>query len=489
MNKIKLILCFIFISLSTFLLPVHAADDIKLYFDDSLIKTDVSPIIINDRTMVPVRSIFEKMNAEVTWINSKKQVIIKSLSKRIVLNVDKTRAYVDDKAIELDTAPVIVNDRTLIPVRFVSENLGYDVEWDNKERAVHINSPYKEPEELVIKRINATKSSRNSKVTIFIDNIEKPSISYASNPQRFIADFENTVISGGDSKKTLNSDDITEVRYAEHDGYLRVVIESPADAEYTVSYSSNSMTIIVECEHSEDDTHDDKPESDNTDKDDNDTSSSDAEDEPETAPDVIVKVDRPLVVIDAGHGGWDSGAVGYDDDGEVVVRECDANLAIALRVQHYLVKNNVDVIMTRQTNKALGTTEMEDLLSRCKIANDADATLFVSIHNNSFTEPTATGTEILYADTDSKINYGVTSKTMAQNIITPLVKATGLQNRGLHDSPKMVVLGRTEMPSVLIECAFVSNPSDREILTDDSEIDDMGYAIAEGIIKTINQLP
>lgn len=487
MNKIKSIIFLSVFMLSLLFVHTHAADDIKLYLDKSLIKTDVAPVIINDRTMVPVRSIFEKMNAEVTWINSKKQVIIKSLSKRIVLNVDKTRAYVDDKAVELDTAPVIVNDRTLIPVRFVSENLGYDVEWDNKERAVHINSSYQEPEELIIKRINASKGSLNSKVTIFIDDIEKPEISYASNPDRFIADFENTVISGGDSKKTLNSDDITEVRYAEHDGYSRVVIESPADAEYTVSYSSNSMTIIVKCERKE--AEDDEDTKDDTKDDTTEEDTNKDEDEPAVDPDVIVKVERPLIVIDAGHGGWDSGAIGYDDEGEVVVRECDANLAIALRVQHYLVNNNIDVIMTRQTNKALGTTEMEDLLGRCEIANDAEATFFVSIHNNSFTEPTATGTEILYADTDSKVNYGVSSKTLAQNILTPLVKATGLQNRGLHDSPKMVVLGRTKMPSVLIECAFVSNPTDREILIDEDEIDEMGYAIAEGIIKTVKQLP
>jgi len=200
-----------------------------------------------------------------------------------------------------------------------------------------------------------------------------------------------------------------------------------------------------------------------------------------------VSDNRALVVIDAGHGGYDSGAIGYDEDGEPVVYESKANLAIALAVQKYLEDANVSVIMTRTKDVAMGSTEMDDLLARSEIANNSGATFFVSIHNNSFTSETASGTDILYADTENKIYDGITSKELAENIIEPLVKATGLSDRGIKDSPMMVVLRTTTMPSVLIETAFVSNPEDRKVLLDQDSIDDIGYAIAQGIVKSLKE--
>ena len=74
-------------------------------------------------------------------------------------------------------------------------------------------------------------------------------------------------------------------------------------------------------------------------------------------------------------------------------------------------------------------------------------------------------------------------------MLKPLVKATGLNDRGVKDSPKMVVLNRTDMPAVIVECAFVSNPDDRQLLLDEDSMQDIGYAIGEGIVNTIKQLP
>ena len=83
--------------------------------------------------------------------------------------------------------------------------------------------------------------------------------------------------------------------------------------------------------------------------------------------------------------------------------------------------------------------------------------------------------------------YGINGENLAQNILTPLIQTTGLVNRGLKNSPKIVVLRETLMPAVLVECAFVSNPVDRKLLTDKKALDDMGYAIASGIMETISQ--
>lgn len=480
MHKLKIFLFVILIILFSCTLPALADDDIKLFVNGKQLITDVSPVAVDGRTMVPVRSIFEKLGAEVTWINSSKQIIVKTASKRIVLTLDKTKAYVNNESAVMDTPPMVINGRTLIPVRFVSEKLGYKVEWDDKDRAVHINSNSKNP---VIQSITSKKSGKSYIVTIKVKNFEKPEISYATNPQRFIADFYDATLSKGDTKDHLGNNTITEIRSAEHDEYSRIVIESPGVVSYKVSYLSDTMKITIT---GTDTSSEDK----DTDKDKEDKKDEETEEkEEEVKEKPLIYVDDPVVIIDAGHGGWDSGAIGYDDEGNEVVYESEANLTIAEYAYEYLRRNKVTVYMTRQRDKALGDTEIEDLLERSEFANDKEATLFVSIHNNSFTDSEATGTEVLYADTDNKLNYGIKSKDLAQNILKPLVKATGLNDRGVKNSPKMVVLNRTDMPSVIVECAFVSNPMDRELLQDEDSMRDIGYAIGEGIVKTIRQLP
>ena len=467
------VMCLNLISATAF-----ADEEIKLYIDGDRIETDVAPEIVNDRTLIPVRCFFEKFDAEVIWVESTKQVVIENDDKSIILKIDDKTAYVNNKAVKLDAPPIIKNDRTLVPVRFISENLGYNVDWKDETRSVYITSPEPEEEDSVITKVSVTKSKTSTLVTIKADNFKKPSISNVKEPLRYILDFENVSLDGNDDKIKVGNKDITEVRYAQHDDYTRVVIECPSDAKFTCTYKAGYMTVKVVGE---------KPGQEEEDK------TEDKEEIEEETEEPVIKeliyVDKPIVVIDAGHGGKDMGAIGYDEEGNEVIYESDANLEIALGVQKYLTQKGVNVIMTRTKDVALGDSEMEDLLKRSEIANDANATLFVSIHNNAFTDSQASGTMVLYADTDNKLNYGVTSKSLAKNILSPLVKAIGLLDRGVVDSPKMVVLKKTDMPSVLIECAFVTCDQDRKILLDEEKVDDISYAIAEGIVKTIGELP
>ncbi|MBQ8588304.1 MAG: N-acetylmuramoyl-L-alanine amidase [Clostridia bacterium] len=479
MSKCKYIIITLFILLFSFI-GAHAAQEMTLYLDGKLVKTDVAPIAIDGYTMVPVRSIFEKMGAEVTWIGSRQQVIIRSVKARIVLNLDSTTAYVNNKSVELEKAPMAMDGRTLIPVRFVSEKLGYNVKWEPSDNSVHITTSKQEEPKIqnAVKKITVSKKTTSTVITVKLSKMQRPDISYASDPMRFIADFPDTTLSVSGSKQTVDSFNVSEVRYAIHPDYTRVVIESPSEeVSYKVSYTADSVVITVSGGSK---TQDNKEDTKEETKDDKESFVKEEIGE--------VSDNRALVVIDAGHGGYDSGAIGYDEDGEPVVYESKANLEIALAVQKYLEDANVSVIMTRTKDVAMGSTEMEDLLARSEIANNSGATFFVSIHNNSFTDDTASGTEILYTDNETKIYDGVTSKELAQNILTPLVKATGLQNRGVKDSPKIVVLRTTTMPSVLIETAFVSNAEDRLVLTDSKTIDNIGYAIAQGIVESLGEL-
>ena len=126
-------------------LPLGAfADNIPVYINGEAIEFDVQPAIINDRTMVPMRKIFETLGADIEWIPEPKMIFATKGAKCVLMQIGapamaiKDFATDDEIRIELDTAPVIVDDRTLVPLRAVSEAYGMNVEWNDEERAVYI---------------------------------------------------------------------------------------------------------------------------------------------------------------------------------------------------------------------------------------------------------------------------------------------------------------------------------------------------------------
>lgn len=172
------------------------------------------------------------------------------------------------------------------------------------------------------------------------------------------------------------------------------------------------------------------------------------------------------IVLDAGHGGMDPGAV---HEGR---RESDDNLRLALAVGNILKQAGYDVVYTRTTD--VYNTPYE----KATIANNAGADLFVSFHRNSAATPnTGTGVETLvYRDT------GLPAE-LARNINEGLAKV-GFTNRGVIERPELVVLRRTQMPAVLIETGFINNDQDNALY--DSKLEEMAAAIANGIMGAIS---
>ena len=122
------------------------ASDIKVNIDNTNIIFDVPPIIQNNRTLVPMRKIFEELGCEIEWLAESKTVIATQNSKIIALQIDKSKIISTDietgitDITEIDTAPIIYNNRTLVPVRVISESLGYAVEWNSEEQTVIITT-------------------------------------------------------------------------------------------------------------------------------------------------------------------------------------------------------------------------------------------------------------------------------------------------------------------------------------------------------------
>ena len=177
--------------------------------------------------------------------------------------------------------------------------------------------------------------------------------------------------------------------------------------------------------------------------------------------------DVKKVIIDAGHGGEEPGAI-YDGR-----REKDDTLRLALAIGQILEDSGVDVVYTR-------TTDVYDTpFEKAQIANQSGADYFVSIHRNAFPVPgDASGaTTLVYQDA------GVPAM-LAENIQRNLTE-TGFKDLGIQERPGLVVLRRTQMPAVLVEAGFIDNPADNQFF--DDRFEEIAQAIADGILQTVEQ--
>ncbi|MBQ4109454.1 MAG: copper amine oxidase N-terminal domain-containing protein [Clostridia bacterium] len=102
------------------------------------VSNDVAPLLKNDRTMLPARFVAEALGAEVGWCEKEQKVRIAKGETEIILTVNSDKAYVNDEEITLDSPAFIENDRTYTPVRFIVENLGAKVEWNDVTQEVII---------------------------------------------------------------------------------------------------------------------------------------------------------------------------------------------------------------------------------------------------------------------------------------------------------------------------------------------------------------
>lgn len=127
------------LTFSIFGLPGSSgADEVKVYLDGNMLGFDQSPIIEDGRTLAPLRAIFEALGADVDWDNQTRTVTAQKEQLKIDLQIGSKEAYVNNQPVELDVPGRIINDRTLVPLRFISEALGAKVDWDGSARTVWI---------------------------------------------------------------------------------------------------------------------------------------------------------------------------------------------------------------------------------------------------------------------------------------------------------------------------------------------------------------
>ena len=175
--------------------------------------------------------------------------------------------------------------------------------------------------------------------------------------------------------------------------------------------------------------------------------------------------ERYCIVVDAGHGGEDGGAVANSG-----VLEKDLNLAVSEVLYNLLNLNDTRVVMTRTEDKMLydkfenyeGRKKMYDLRARVETANEMKGAILVSIHMNSYPDPSCRGAQVYYSKNDGE-SYNVAGKIQSylslhlQKDNTRKIKAAG---------SNIYLLDKCECPAVLVECGFLSNAAETSMLCD-----------------------
>lgn len=122
-------------------IAAQSAEAVQLMMDGKVIAPDVLPLVKNGRTLVPVRVIAEGLGAEVAWEQATRTATIKRDGQAVILRLNDKKAYINGKAVTMETPPVMQQQRMLLPLRFVGEALGATVGWDESARMVVVNRP------------------------------------------------------------------------------------------------------------------------------------------------------------------------------------------------------------------------------------------------------------------------------------------------------------------------------------------------------------
>ena len=497
-------LCFIIFNLFTFAV---SAKEISLYVNAEKIKCDSPPIIQNDRTLVPVRAIMEALGASVKWNELTRAVTISLGETSVILTINSNRAKVGTVLKFLDCEPVIIDDFTFVPVRFIAETFNFKVNWDNKNYAVLISSQQILPNPEIngsgsdnagteteinkytnpVTHVKTSFSSERFALTITTtDPIAEYDVFPLSSPERIVLDLKDCSYDNPETLK-IDSNGISSIRFGTQNYGLRVVIDIASATTYDINLSSDKkiLTLYVDKAVSDKPSNAGNNSDDSADRIPGSTLPSDkpSESVPEVTPDnsTIEKEIITSVVIDAGHGGSDTGAIGYNENGEAVLYEKDVNLKVANKVTELLKARGITVYSTRSSDVYV------PLAGRTTYANNKEAQLFVSIHSNSFTNSDANGTVTIYSKAKDELYPNkMPSKNIADIIQDNLYQVLGTYDRVITSEDELYVLRHSKMPAVLIELAFISNEQDREILASDSAMSKAAASIADSIEYIIN---
>ena len=191
--------------------------------------------------------------------------------------------------------------------------------------------------------------------------------------------------------------------------------------------------------------------------------------------------ERPVIVLDAGHGGEDGGAVGGAGTLEKVI-----NLQIALKLEKLLTQKGFQVVMIREEDESVGDQQLStvaqrkrsDTKRRLEIIQEHGDCLFISIHQNFFGESRYDGAQVFYS-----VNHpdsAVLAEAIRASIVSMLQPENHRENKPAGSG--IYLLKHSTVPSVLVECGFLSNPVEEQKLREEAYQQELALAICRGVV-------
>ena len=205
------------------------SNDITVTYDGENISFDVQPEIVDDRVMVPMRTIFETFGAKVKWDSDTQTITAKKKSKTIQMTIGSSDMTKNDETYSFDVSPIIEDGRTLVPIRAISDMLGLDVEWNEKNNTVTITTPQDDEDE----------SWKNNTGTVDLDNVEVTGDGIS------VSDNIITISKGGDFEVTGTLDDGQIVIDTEEKVKLRLSGMSLTNKNGSAVYVKNADKVYI----------------------------------------------------------------------------------------------------------------------------------------------------------------------------------------------------------------------------------------------------
>ncbi len=444
---------------------VYDTIPISLYINGEYTETKITPPIqIAGNTLVPAREVFEKMGANVVWSSKEKKVYIDKEDVFIVLELDNTEIVINGESKQATVPAISVNQKIMIPLRFISQELGYEVTWIGETKTITIDEKKEEVVEPEVDEDSdepdVDNNDGSSEPETDSDD-EEPETMPEPTPQptpdpNLTVPTELKNMTYYPEQNTINlvkPEGIRKDKIIVDEQYIDRKIVITLDDDYSDFYEAGTWELLDDYVQKLEIRHEDVTKLVLT------TSKVYAMKIDDVEGSLFLQCVEPrekyekIVVIDPGHGAHDPGTT-YQN-----IYEKDIVIDVGLELRDLLNNDDsIKVYMTRSGDTFLTPYE------RPILANEIDPDLFISIHVNSATS-SAKGIETYYtpkADTRNKL--------FAKMVQDKLIETFPTRDRGVKENV-FVVTKNTKAPAILIEMGFITNAEDRAMMLADGATD------------------
>lgn len=450
------------------LLPaaVHAMDaQVRIYVDGELVEAEDGAVMIDDHPYISEDVIQQHLGALTVWDSENRTLAIERDTYKARFVLYESYAVWDGEAVRLDAAPIVLSNRIYLPAEAVGKSLGIKVTWDIvnyglqfylpqgsisgwEEDPVPADLPVTEEEEIPAPSDSGrdvSKAGGSSSGAAVIHSIEmsgdqiiitadkelEANIFTLTDPYRIVIDLPESkigsLLNGEPSQLsgqiTATHPHIQRIRYSvfnDEPVAVRIVIDLAQPVQYAAVKQEDARKVALN-----------------------------------------IRSQSYQVVLDAGHGGKDPGAIAYSGR-----YEKDFTLPLTLKIYDLLLAEPfIQPVLTRADDTFV------ELDQRAQLANDLEADLFISIHGNTYI-PSVHGTETYY--------YDPSSKRFADIIHRHVVDASGFRDRDVRKQ-EYKVLRLAQMPAVLVEIGYLSNKDQEAVMYDEAFQDKIAQAIVDAI--------